>query len=339
MNSSHCIVLTLAWLISFVSVPFASADAPRALVAEAAFDFGRVIRGSQVEHSFRIKNEGPGSLRLAGLRLTPPLVTRRMPMQVPPGEEASIVLSLDTSGLKGPFEGQALVTLNDPSLPEARFAFRGVVMPPIELVPLPAFFVSAQRGQPREKSIEIINHAPEPLDVLKVDHPEVRFTTKLETLEEGRRYRLTLSIRPDGPGGKHAATITVRTSNNDVPILRIPANTYLKERVYTFPDLVDIGSLPLSFLLKDPQEAGKLAQTLMVYQLGGSDFVAEFSSDLPMIRIAAERGPRGDRYQAAIELLPDKIKAGRLTGRISIRTNDPEFPNLSVPVTGTILDR
>ncbi len=326
-----------AFLAGFMQA--ASADGARALLAESGFDFGSVLHGSQIEHGFRIKNQGPGPLRLGSLRLTPPLEAKRMPLQIPPGDEESIVLSLDTSGLMGSFDGEAVVNLSDPTLPEIRFAFKGTVKPPIELLPMFAFFVTTQRGQPEENSIEIAGYEQEPLVILKVDHPTDRFTTRLETMQAGRRYRLTLAIKPDGPGGNHTEMIRLHTSSLTAPILEIPANTHLRERIYTFPDQIDLGSLPLSLLVRDPSAAGKLARTLSLYQVGGSNLEADFSTDLPMVRVVAERGWKGDHYHATVVLIPEKLRAGPLSGSIHIRTNDPEFPALSVPLTGTIQER
>ncbi len=326
-----------AFFSGFIQV--ASAGGPRVLLAESGYDFGSVLYGSQIEHGFRIKNQGPGPLRLSSLRLTPPLESKRMPLQIPPGDEESIILSLDTSGLMGPFDGEAVVNLSDPTLPEIRFAFKGTVKPPIELLPLFAFFVTTQRGQSEEKSIEITSYEQEPLAVFRVDHPTDRFSTRLETIEAGKRYRLILAIKPDGPGGSHTDMIKLRTSSATVPVLEIPANTHLRERVYTFPDLIDLGSVPLSQLAGDPSAAGKLARMLSLYQVGGSSLEAEFSTDLPMVQIVAERAWKGDCYHATVALIPEKLRAGPLSGSIHIRTNDPEFPSLTVPLTGTILDR
>ncbi len=39
----------------------------------------------------------------------------------------------------------------------------------------------------------------------------------------------------------------------------------------------------------------------MAYQADGTNFEAEFTSDVAVLRIKAVRGPKGDRYQATIE--------------------------------------
>jgi len=75
-----------------------------------------------------------------------------------------------------------------------------------------------------------------------------------------------------------------------MPALKVDANTYLYERVRTFPDVVDFGTLRAS-----DADRG-VALTLMIYQEGGSDFQAKVSSDVPALSLKRERGPNGDRY-------------------------------------------
>jgi hypothetical protein len=90
-----------------------------------------------------------------------------------------------SADVNGRFEGTILVSLSDPAQPQARLSFSGHVIPAIELLPRPAFFVAGQRGQGNRGSIEIVNHESFPLTVEKVEHPAGRFTTNLETLERG----------------------------------------------------------------------------------------------------------------------------------------------------------
>jgi hypothetical protein len=163
----------------------------------------------------------------------------------------------------------------------------------------------------------------------------------LETLQPGQRYKLTLILEPDGPGGRKTEPITVATSSDAQPTLEITANTFLHERVYTFPDSIDLGAFPISQIRKNPGLLSMLAQTLilMVYQEGGSDFRATLHTDLPGLKLKWERGPKGDRYQTTIAFDPDKVHAGSYKGSLLIDTNDPAFPKLTVPISGQLLDQ
>ena len=317
----------------------AGAEAPKAIFQETRFDFGRAMYGSVVEHDFLIRNEGSAALKIVKASMTSPLLVTRMPREVAPGGEGLIHFKLDTSAVRGPFKGQIAVFLNDPDLPEADLSFEGVVIPPVEVSPLPAFFVSGLRGRGASASLEITNHEPQPLRIIKITHPTDGFTTVLETLQPGQRYKLTLILKPDGPSGRKTEPITVATSSEELPALEIAANTFLHERVYTFPDSVDLGAIPVSQIRNNPGLLSMLAQTLMVYQEGGSDFRATLRSDLPGLKLKWERGPKGDRYQTTIALDPDKVHLGPYKGLLLIDTNDPAFPKLTVPISGQILDQ
>ncbi|HXH84264.1 MAG TPA: hypothetical protein VNN07_15275 [Candidatus Tectomicrobia bacterium] len=99
---------------------------------------------------------------------------------------------------------------------------------------------------------------------------------------------------------------------------------------------MDLGALRLDDIRANPDLLERLAQTLMVYQVGGSDFRATLRTDLPVLDLRSERGPKGDRYQTTIRLIRDRLQVGPINGSIVIETNDPEFPRLTVPVTGVI---
>src|SRR5207247_8314098 len=116
----------------------------------------------------------------------------------------------------------------------------------------------------------------EPLRIEKIESASERFKAKLEMIEAGQRYRLTLALNPYGPGSKQTDPILIQTSSKTNPSLKIMANTYLRDRVYTFPEAVDLGSLPMSAL-------EHATQTLMVYQMGGTNFHAQLHTDLPAL--------------------------------------------------------
>jgi hypothetical protein len=318
-------------LLAFSSLIAASAaSSPKALFPESRFEFGQVKAGAVVERAFIVRNQGSSPLVIEKVAMTTPLLVTRLTHDVAPGGLGTIHFKLDTASLAGKFKGAILVFLNDPTQPQVSLAFEGTVVPAIELSPMPAYFVSGLRGRGGRAAIEIINHESEPLRIEGVEHPHERFTTQLETLAPGQRYRLTLDLRPDGPPGKNTSTILLRTSSKKTPVLKVAANTYLYERVRTFPDGVDFGTVRA----KDPDRP---PQTLMIYQVDGADFRVKVSTDFPAVQLKSERGPKGDRYQVTVSLIGNPLKAGPIKGSITVETNDSQFPKLKVPVSGWIL--
>ena len=85
-------------------------------------------------------------------------------------------------------------------------------------------------------------------------------------------------------------------------------------------------------------DTGGPSAAQLVELAGAGSFEARLKSDQPYLRITAERGPRGDRWQATIRLDPAVSAPGPIAGTIWIETNDREVPLLKVPVTGTLVD-
>jgi hypothetical protein len=315
-----------------------AADGPRARVAQTEVDFGRVPRDAPIRQEFRISNVGTAPLRIERVLLTPPLRMAGMRAEIAPGADATLQVALDPAKLSGRFEGNIVIFTNDPAAPEIALSIGGEVIPPIELTPVPAFFLAGVRGQDAVSWIDIVNHEAWPIELEAPQHSPMCFTSHIETIEPGWRFRLWIALKPDGPVGKHQEDITLATSSKALPVLSIPADTLLRERVYTFPDAVDLGALPRSAIRANPDLPRQNAQVLMVYQNGGRDFRITAASDIPGLSIKTERAASGDRHQLTIALdAAQPLTAGTIRGNIVIETNDPEFPMLRVPVSGALL--
>jgi hypothetical protein len=207
----------------------------------------------------------------------------------------------------------------------------------IEFEPLPAIYAVAPRGTVKEASLVIINRNREPLKITGIENPSRRFTARTETLEDGRRYRLIVTVKGEGPAGDQTDILRVRTNLKKDPVLRIPVNTRVRERVYTFPQSVFLGRFNLGQIQGDPKAAQAAGQTLMVYRKGISGFQIKLSSDVPFLRFTSELGPNGDQWENSVWIDPEQAKPGDIKGSIFIETNDSEIPRLVVPVTGRLL--
>ena len=289
----------------------------------ARHDFGQRLQGEVVQHEFTLENTGDEPARIARVQLTPPLSLGRLPALIPPHSHAALVVRLDTAKVHGDYEGQLLVHLEGGA--EHSYSVAGKVRPPIEVVPMPAFFIATSKGTPKSASLEIVNREMEPLQ-LEIP-PDPPYPLKLEALEPGRRFRLSVEVPADAAPGRSKHRLDLKTSSRFKPFLYIGMNSLVRERVYTVPDAVDFG-------LVRPGGPGD-AQTLMVYQSAGKGFKVLAKSDIPGLDVKTEPGQQGDRVQLTLSMTP-KATPGPLRGTIVLSTNDPEFPELRVPVTGAL---
>ncbi len=302
----------------------------------AMFDFGKVRADDTVEHTFEFHNSGAEMLKVKNVQLTPPLAVTRMSRQVQPGETASIVVQLGQPRKAGDFEGLIVVHFTQENSPNAIFRVRGRVVRPIDFEPLPAFFITTFKGESKQQSIEMTNYESEALRSPKVEFDSDRFTADVTTLEPGRRFRVRVTVKESAPAGKMSETIRLLTSNERQPVIQIPVNTQVRERVYTFPDSIVLGLIDTATLKRQPQAAAFLSQSVVVYQKDGTDFQIEAETDVPFLRLTTRQGHLKDRFEVQVDVSPDRLRAGQVKGSIRIRTNDPTFPRLEIPVTGQV---
>ncbi len=300
------------------------------------FSFGSVDLTAPLEHTFEFQNDRSEALEIKNVQLTPPLTVTQMTARVGPGSLGRVTVRMERPREKGDFKGFVTVNFKNQNLKPLYFWVVGKFEATIDFEPFAAFFVSTQRGEAKTRSIVITSHEPEPLNILEVKHDSSRFSTHLETLESGRRYRLTLTVKPDSPAGRETKYITLLTSSQKHPLLKVQANTAVHERVYTFPEAINFKTIPVATLKGRPQLIQNLSQLLMVYQHGGTSFKISARSDVPFLRLTLQQAQLKDRYGIQIEIIPEKLTTGEVQGSIIVTTNDPEFPQIIVPTSATV---
>lgn len=296
-------------------------------------DFGEVLQGEVVRHAFALRNDRGTTARITGVQASEGLAMSAVPVTLPADEERLLPVTLDTSRISGPVSASLAVTLDGGD--SRQFELVGRVKPPMEVLPRPAFFVSTQKGVARQATLELINHEPAPVTLSLPTQPaDARYRLALQELEPGRRFRLVLTLSQDAPPGRFSEFIALASSSAIKPKVPLGVNLQVRERVYTFPDVVDFGTVRVSDL-----QAGSAAnmQTLMVYQSSGGAFRATPAVEGVAANIVAEPGPQGDRVQVTLSLSP-ATEPGPLRGTVVLRTNDPEFARVTVPVTGQVVE-
>ncbi len=156
-----------------------------------------------------------------------------------------------------------------------------------------------------------------------IENPSRRFTARTETLEAGRRYRLVVALKGEGPAGDQRDFVRVKTNLENDPVIRIPVNTRVREKVYTFPQSVFLGRFNVGQIKGDPEAGRAAGQMLMVYRKGIPGFKIKLSSDVPFLKFASELGPKGDQWENSVWIDPEQAKVGEIKGRSSSKPTTP----------------
>ncbi len=308
--------------------------APRAVIDHQEYNFGIAWQGDTVVHIFKLKNAGNDILKMENLKITGKFTTIMMKKTLPPGEEMKITMIMDTPGVEGEGRTGAILFTNDPQRPEIEIKMWGQVKPMLTVEPMAALYFSVYQGDSKEKDLEINNHYEKSIRIIRVEQDSSRFQAQLQTIKDGQKYRLQVKVNPQAPPGRTMEKVSLVTDNDKRPKLEIGVNIFIKQDVYVFPEKVDFGRVSLEQLRKKPENLNPLIQTVQIKrrETKGQDFQIRLASDLPQIAIRKDPESHSATYRLDVSLVPDKLSLGKVDSAIRVSTNDPEVPEVQIPV-------
>ena len=335
-------VLSLALVAAMLAFTGAAASPTQgvahAVVKEATHGFGRVTRGSVLSRSFVIENVGSIPLTIDRMEFSSPGVRARVAQSIAPGRSAKLVVDWDTANYTRDAEVQVALQLNDPASPQLVLTLSCFVVSPIELDPVPAFYLSQFVGERSSQTITLRNNTERVLKVTGTAQDGDRFTLAVEPVTPGQTFALTATAKPRLQPGEYHESAWVLTDNPDRPKIRLDVNILVKPEVHASVDAIDMGRVRLSTIKSNPGVLELLQQTVILESRSADLQVTRIESDLPFMTVHQEPGHAAKRIRLDVGLDQTKLHAGEYAGNVRVYTGLPTYPVVTLPVTMSVAD-
>jgi hypothetical protein len=304
------------------------AQAPIISFDKTHHDFGRITPDRKVSAKYRVANTGNAFLNITQVRPSCGCTyTMLGKWSLAPGEATEIEATFDPRGVKGLVRKSIEVVCDDPKTPGITLTLEAEVvqeiMPSVDSV----YFHQAPKSVTSRSQVHYASGNGEPVQIVDIKAPGAPF--------------LTFSHRPEGKG----AALEVAFDGHKVPPGQLRG---VETAVVRFAN-PRINQLPLNIqwdlkpsILVSPVElvfqdtAGKeLRQKLTLKQADGRAFRVTGTR----FSLAGMRAAGLDQKAATVELtviLPDTLKAGRYTETLTLSTDDPDQPELTVRVVALL---
>jgi hypothetical protein len=226
-----------------------SQPAPRATAPFTTFDFGDIYKGEIISHIFVIKNEGNADLVIKDFAAGCGCEVTSSDKLIPPGKEGKAQLEINTATQLGQIMKPATLHTNDPERPNIVFILTANVLTspdggpvpgvalrpgkhigPIFLGPDVRGALNVAAGQ-KGKAEFTVTVEKGPLKVLRVEGEGRYFITRLETVEEGKSYKIIAEPVTTETPGSYDEPLRVITDSRVLPSFPI----YLHLRVQPKP--------------------------------------------------------------------------------------------------------
>jgi len=147
-----------------------------------------------------------------------------------PDTQYEVSLALADDAPVGPVSANLLITTDHPKAKEINVKVYGVVRSLVHVTPSQVQFGSVDAAAKPGRNLIVVNNrtGDAALDVTGVTLDDSAFEAKVATIEEGRRFQVTVNVKEDAPAGAHDATLTLTTTDPEFPEMTVPVKASIK---------------------------------------------------------------------------------------------------------------
>ena len=307
-------------------------------------DFGRLVEGEKTEIHYHFRNAGGDTLIIENVRTScgcaAALVSEK---RLAPGEKGDIRVTFNSSEFLGKPHKTVSVWSNDPDTPKVTLSFSGIVWSEVEVTPRSIGF-----GHVDKAALEGTNEHGEkkkgtrPWKEVRVKFPTnpKLFVTEAAASSPGLKAEVMprtagnsgedvvrIGLTPEARIGSLAEEVTIFTTSEVKPRVSVEVRADVRG---------DLVATPRSLAIRVSRKDTSCVRQVFVWKKGKKDLRIESVEDRTGTFTAkvVELKP-GEKYRIDLTLKED-AKAGPVRGKVIVRTNYPEEPEVEISVYGHI---
>lgn len=308
-------------LLAFAAVSLV-AQAPAIHFDKTHHDFGRITPDRKVAAKYRVTNTGNAYLSITQVRpgcgCTATVLGK---WSMAPGESTDLEATFDPKGMHGGVRKSIEVVCNDPKTPTVALTLEAEVvqeiMPSVESV----YFYQVPKSGTSRSLVRYASGNGQPVQIVDVKAPGAPFLA-FAYKQEGKD--LVLEVALDGrkvPAGKIRGVeqATLHFTNPRQSQMALNIQWELKPAV---------AATPAELVFQDAP-GRELRQKLSLRQSEGRPFrVTGTKCSMSGVRVEGA-GPKAASQELSV-VLPASLRAGRYSEVLSLATDDPDQPELTI---------
>ncbi len=203
--------------------PVVKQGPPKIVVDEKSYDFGKVKEGTNVEHVYKIKNEGEGELVIENVRSSCGCtVAQPTSKNVPPGGESEIKATFRTAGRGGKTRKTITVKSNDPVTPTLVLSIQGEIETDVAVKPRSIWLGQLKKRTKGTADFTVEVSDPERIKVTSVKVEDRAFTIKKLEGDAAGTAKYQITFRGGVKLGPISTRVLVEYEGAEKSPLRVP---------------------------------------------------------------------------------------------------------------------
>ena len=300
---------------------------PLVLAEAGVYDFGEVLGGGEIRHTFKLKNIGQKPLKIEKVEescaCTATIVSKD---EIPPGEFGIIEAVLKVPSENRQVEESINVYTNNPIQSQVTLTLKGTAFVPITTFPSRLFIGSIPPKTPITKSLTI--HRKGDTQILGVRTDSDYLKAAIMSTKTDPITRVEVTSLGSAPSGTFFYNLLInyrykgKAATHEVMVFGEVLGAFA-----VFPKRLFFG------LVRDKQDASK---TITISSVNNQLFkITSLESDSAYVTTKVTPQKDGVGYQLTATVQPE-APVGELSGEILVRTDSTVQPVISVLFSGII---
>ena len=332
------ITAAVAVLLAGAGSAVNAAEGPNMVVPEKVKDMGKVAQGDVLDVDFEIVNEGDETLEIKAVRPTCGCTVADFDREIAPGKSGFIKAKLETRDFTGPISKSILVMTNDPQDPTMTLVIKTKVHPYVQVLPRALVRFNAVQHEPMEQKVTVVaDEDVKDFQVTGVKSSVPFIVASIEPVaadallagKSAKQYEISMTMVENPPVGPVNAVLEIETNHPKAQKVPVKVFGVVRALLHVTPSQIQFGSVeakkqPGRNLIVVNNRSGGVAVAVTDASVSDSAFNAQV--------VTIEKGRR---YQVTLTVKPD-ASAGPREAVLTLKTSDPEFPTVEVPVRANI---
>lgn len=295
-------------------------------VVGPAFDFGKIVEGDTVKHSFEIRNRSKKTVKLDKVwSNATTMVPTLGATSLDPGASVKLDIVFDTLGYVGDIERHVLVGPADESVPSAKAVVKGHVEVLIALERLVKVnpIIGEKRGL-REYAFVGAKAAEADLSIADKGHPDLIVEIVTRPQEGGPPVRVLSVQMPFDKIGYYGSGVVINTGLEKRPQL---------EQNISWEVVGRVSVLPGAFVFKSDLPDGQPAQVVELKSDVPGFVVKSAVSASPVFKASVHKMDKDNTWEIRVEAVDNAALAKMPLSVVKVTTNDKYQSAFEIPIS------
>jgi hypothetical protein len=311
---------------------------PKVLAENKVVQVGEILEMQNVEHTFTIKNTGNAELQILGVKPSCGCSVAEFDKVVAPGQEGTIHIRIDGKKIgAGPFDKNFAVKTNDPENEQFNLSVQGTVTKALEFSKEMRWAGFVDEALKIDSYITVLLSAPMNITNARWDDDgkakglDEKIGVKLDTIERGRKYRLTVWKKAELAPESVVSSIVLSTDNPKLREKIVPVAITIMNDVELHPQRLYYGEM-----LIPPGATKAFERTFNIIAARGDSLkVIKAVSNREDMTVKIQELMPGKSYRGTVLVRPTS-KIDQYAGSIRIYTNYPKYREVVLDVVGSV---